>query len=332
MNSSQKKNILKFVLIGIGFSIILIFILYLNDFFTKKPTLKIGTALPDIRNFLQDPIVKAEFEKENIKLEILHTMCDWNQTTNWLDVGEVTAILDCHLPYIRTCYKKDGKSHDPVIVAQPFYWAHLGLYNIKNDRIANQINDYQDLENRHKKKQDITILLCNDVIQQNLMLRFLEHLKLIQRKEEYKDEKLENKYTDLTNDSFDIPNHIKITVPPTANLYQSSHFFQEHMLEYDLLIQYPAIIKANINNENIDKLQTITTFPKPDQDDSSISYVISLIIKSNNENNEQINKLKRVLQQTKIIEHYKNNYGKNVELIKVDEMESIKNKINSYVK
>lgn len=252
---------------------------------------------------------------------------DYSQTNHLLNQDQIIAKFDSHLPYTKDL-NKNQNNNVKVIVAHPFYWAHVGLYNITSDD-TNKIKTWDEFiqrQNKNNNLKPINILLCEDGIQSNMMLRFLENLQIITRKNEFKDDKLKNKYTDLKITSFEIPSNIKLTTPEGIDYSKSTNYFKEHSNKYDLLIQYPAIFNSfSIPKEQI---KTINTFKKPSNDNIAISYTISLIIKDKNKDDDKIKKLIQVLTNEKVMELYKEKYSDNNNLIELNEIEYVKNKIN----
>lgn len=303
----------------------------------KSNTFKIATAIPSMKDFLNSPNIKEELRKEGYENVEIISLSDFDQHNRLLKNDEVIATLDSHLPYVYFLNRNDSPFQ--FVVAQPVYWAYIGLYNVKQDR-SNEYkihnSDEFDLVIRKIKegsnKKPIKILICNEPHQINIGLRFLEKLEIIERKTGHEDinENMKNRCFDLTEDDFKInPNIIKIFKSKDKSPKALSAMVLEFKDkkdssddEYDLFINYPSI--AGVQKGEIDVIKTLK---KPENNDYNIAYTISLITKKENEENDFIIKLKKILQKDKSIEELQSKITGLV--IPKDEKEKIARFINT---
>ncbi|WAN63210.1 ABC transporter, substrate-binding subunit [Candidatus Phytoplasma rubi] len=326
------NKIQKFLYLKIGFILIIIVSIVGGWWFfinnkgkdTTK-TLKIATALSNVKDFLTSDQIKNRLQEKGMELDVQFISNEYAQTHKLLMNNEVIAKLDSHLSYSIDENDKMQFS-DSIIVAHPLYWPHIGLYNIKQPRKnKNKIKNWEDFEIIKKQESEpIKILICDNKAQINIMLRFLEKLKIISRKEISKDteQKIKDKRYFLDKNDFDIPKNIEICIPSGVTLLNSVQLFKDS--EYDLFINYPAI--AGVTNGEIDVIKKYT---KPEVNDFAITNTISLIIKEKYKNNELIKELKSILSIQDIIDFFQGKY-KNGDFIPSNEIEKITNKINQY--
>ncbi|WP_225696037.1 hypothetical protein [Candidatus Phytoplasma sp. AldY-WA1] len=326
------NKIQKFLYLKIGFILIIIvsivggWLFFINNKgkdTTKK--LKIVTALSNVKDFLTSDQIKNRLQEKGMELDLQFIFNEYAQTHKLLMNDEVIAKLDSHLSYSIDENDK-GQFSDSIMVAHPLYWPHIGLYNTKKPRKnKNKIKNWEDFERIKKQESEpIKILICDNKAQINIMLRFLEKLKIISRKEISKDteQKIKDKRYFLDKNDFDIPKNIEICIPSGVTLLDSVQLFKDS--EYDLFINYPAI--AGVTNGEIDVIQKYT---KPEINDFAITNTISLIIKEKYKDNELIKELKSILSMQDIIIFFQDKY-KNGDFIPSNEIEKITNKINQY--
>ncbi|MFR0368050.1 hypothetical protein [Candidatus Phytoplasma palmae] len=328
----MKKN--KFILSILSIFCIFLFFIIIFLFFLKKEysnssenkILKIATALPTVKDFLEGP-VKEELKKENIILEVSFLPHQYKQTNEILNNDGVIAKLDSHLPYTFVLNQNNSKIESPdekSVVAQTFYWANLGLFNTKNN--PNKIKKWEDLQKRIDSKEKIKILFCKEVPQQALALRFLENLSIIKRKTQFHDKKLNLlQKINLKEEYFNISPNIELHKADT--LIEIFNKFKDINSDYDLFINYPAVIGINTLKKDVNY---IANFELDENKEDSYIYTISLITKVKNSDSELINSLKKVLQKPELIDQYQNKYSNFLNMISSDINDVMTEKINKY--
>ncbi|MBP3059366.1 hypothetical protein FEF22_001000 [Texas Phoenix palm phytoplasma] len=326
----------KKLILSIFLSVFFVFLFFLIIWFcflssdnsnnNKNKILKIATALPTVKDFLEGP-VREELKKENIDLEISFLPHQYKQTNELLNNDSVIAKLDSHLPYtfvLNQNNSQEKSTEEKSSVAQSFYWANLGLFNTKNN--PNKIKTWEDLQKKLDSKEKIKILFCKEVPQQALALRFLEKLSLIQRKPQFNDQKLNlSQKINLKEEYFIISSNIELH--KANSLTEIFNKFKDVSSDYDLFINYPAVVGINTLKKDVNYISKLEL----DENQTNLYvYTISLITKFKNLDSELINSLKKVLKKPELINQYQNKYSNFLSMISSDKNDLITEKINEY--
>ncbi|TVY12128.1 hypothetical protein [Candidatus Phytoplasma pini] len=335
---NQKKFNITFLSILIALtSIIIIYYLYqknTNQDLTNSPkeNKKLSTALPTLPFFLNQ-VIKPELEKQmkNIKLEIVANNNNYEGSLNLLlKDKETIAELDCHLPWASNRLR-DIQSSEKIEVLLPFYFAKFSMFGRKDPNTINKIQDKIDkIQNNENPDKPLKILILGEKSQKTLTLRFLEQLKLIQRKTVEKDDGLsKDKLFNLTTGDFEIDEK-KINFVDEGT--QTNEIFNKFRGDnsYDVFISYPATTGISNIGQNIEIIKTLELPASPN--DPIWAFCISLIAKKENseDNKKVLEKIKEFLQNESLIQPF---FQKNENfLFKIDSslITQVTKNINSY--
>ncbi|MBP5835948.1 MetQ/NlpA family ABC transporter substrate-binding protein [Candidatus Phytoplasma meliae] len=296
-----KKNILPVVLIiSLLLNLLLVYFLWRLDPpqthpLSFSPKIKVATALPNVRAFLEGSVQKRLKEYHNITLEVLYLPGDsFFQTDSLLANKEVNAKLDAHIHHLNIANSKLKLVDTPnqLTFIQATYLAKFGLFALKDQGFTN-VSDLKTFKQTHPHEK-LKILISSDNFQKSLSLCVLEQLGIIKKKDSKQALTLQQSF-ELYPSLFESAPGFPEIEYETAELMEISSQFKNG--NYHLCLQYPTLM-GNLSN----LVQSIATLQKPtDLKDPIYSYTISLVARKDNETSQEIKILQDVLKQDMII-------------------------------
>ncbi|MDV3196012.1 MAG: MetQ/NlpA family ABC transporter substrate-binding protein [Candidatus Phytoplasma stylosanthis] len=304
---TKLKNIInsKFTIYIFSFLVVTIFLfcIYSNKKNNKKEEkiekIKIQTALRPVSDFLNEKI-KPKLQEKGVELEVLHIE---SYTKNHYDLvnKKCDAKLDSHLPW--SYFQNENKNIKTEIkVLSLLYFPKFAIYSLKESSINNE----ESLKNKFNRNEEIKMLLPEEKTQKTLALRLLENLKLIERKNDRKDDKL------ITKDKFQLSEQdfvIKSNIKMEFTNALTGFFNQFKDGNYDICCNYPKLLGNNNLQNFLNIISTIelnedTEKNEEDYKDPLLPYIISIIVRKESLYQPKIQKLKEVFEDKEILKLY----------------------------
>lgn len=326
LSSKTKKNLI-FALLTISLlcNLLLGYFLWYNkktladnSYNQKTHKLKVATALPTIKDFLE-AYAKDRLKEYNIDLDVQYLSLGFKQTNELLLNKQVDAKLDAHVHHLNVFNKEQSNitDKDKLTFSQVVYLAKFGLFA--------KPNTFNNLESIQKTTHpsNLKILMPQDNFQRSLALCLLQELKIIEEKNPGRtlinEEQFNLKTTDFK--STDLYPYIEYTTETDLNKITSR--FLAHN-DFDLCLNYPTVMGLGIN-----KFISLGIIQKPNKlDDILYSYAISLVTTNNNENDWKIKILKDILKEEEAIAYMEANpFATNFYMIPRQEVKQISKNI-----
>ncbi|QTX02582.1 D-methionine transport system substrate-binding protein [Candidatus Phytoplasma luffae] len=291
------------------------------------PKVVINTALPLADVFLRD-VIKEELKKDNVDLESSFFDKGYTKTNENLIKDKCDAKLDCHIPWLLEELKKTNNSDSKIEVLSPFYFPKFSIYSFDSGQNPKNLEEVKEYKNNNNV---LDIFIPSEKTQKNLAFRLLEQIKLIERKPENTDEKLmedKSKLFDLNEDSFEIRDNLKIHKENFLTMFSKV----KEYTKANIFINYPAVIgQGELEGDSINTIEEINKPSKDNYKDPLWAYVISLIVKKDNVNNDKIQKLKKVFSDKENLKKYWNKQTKFAYGFEDCDIKKITETINSYL-